>query len=211
MNTVHDLASACGAIDRIIEQGEGSRRRHEKSHYERFRAIREEFRQLVADRHDFEPAHPVVDNPVMNKPADPAVAAHVSVPEAARVLDITNACYGLMVQLLATFFGAMEERDARGLLIGAALSLMSRAISPLAEFLTGLPYSTSDPGQTAGLSFALPRSTHALRHRDAAWRMFEERASLIAKACSRSGDRTMTGVGVALQELAATFATVRTS
>ena len=184
LETVHDLASARAAIERIIEQGEGARGFAARSHHDRFHDILDELRALKKARPAFEPARPVVTNPVMNRPAAGSPVVPVDAPLAARVLDLANASYGLMVQLLARFFGQFEPDETRRVLGDAAITLMSGAIAPLADLLTTLPASESVPGRTAGISFALPRSTHALPQREAAWALLEERAREIASACA---------------------------
>jgi hypothetical protein len=183
MQAVTDLASARRAIDRIIEQGEGGRRTHEESHFQRFTAIRAEFQDLVQARPGFDPAHPVVRNPVMNAPAEPERCRHIDGVLAARVLDVATAAYGLMVQLLMCFFCSNGEQAPRRVLLDGAITLMKGAVRPLAELLATLPASPSQPGSTAGLSFTLPRSIHALpRERAALW-LLQERALQVADAC----------------------------
>jgi hypothetical protein len=90
LHAVTDLASARAAIERIIEQGEGSRGIVARSHHDRFREIREELRVLQRVRPAFEPAHPVVTSPVMNRPLSAAHGVHIDAPVAARVLDLCS-------------------------------------------------------------------------------------------------------------------------
>ena len=187
LHAVTDVATATRAIERIIEQGEGGRRAHQTSHYDRFLRIRDEYRALRRARPDFEPAHPVAENPVMNRPVVAEGHSFVDAPATAPVLDVANAAYGLMVQLLARAFGHVDEAQARKALADAAIELMAVAIGPLADHLVTLPASPSLPGQTAGLSFTLPRSTHALPQRAAAWSILHERARQIADACPLPG------------------------
>ena len=188
LHPVTDLPSAKAAIAQIIEQGEGGRGVGSTSHYERFCAMRDEYEALRKRRSGFEAAHPVAADPVMHRPIDAESRAYVSHPEAARVLDLGNAAYGLMVQLLARFFSAVDDHASRGALIDAAIALMSQAIGPVAELLATLPIGPSRDGENAGLTFTLPRSTHALPQRDAAWTLLHERATQIATACMSGED-----------------------
>ena len=55
-----DTATACQAIDDIVEQGEGARGDWSEAHYGRFLAVFDEFQAIMADDPTFEPAHPVV-------------------------------------------------------------------------------------------------------------------------------------------------------
>lgn len=182
--TISDLASVRRAIEGIIEQGEGARRSHDVSHYERFRRIRAEYEELKKTRPDFEPAHPVVGNPVMNEPTDPAERAFIDDPAARRVLDLANASYGLMVQCLARFFGHIEAPPRRRVLVDVAIEIMAKVLAPLAKVLATLPASTRLPGQTAGLTFTLPRTTHALSQPRAGWSLMHERATELAAAAA---------------------------
>jgi hypothetical protein len=65
VGAIGDVASAMAAIDLIVEQGEGSPADREDSHYRSFIAIREEFQAMREAEPAFEPAWPVVDNPVL--------------------------------------------------------------------------------------------------------------------------------------------------
>ncbi len=200
---VTDLASAKRAIERIIEQGEGARRKQQICHFERFTEIRDEYARLRASRPAFEPAHPVVANPVMNKPLEAAGRAYVDSPEAARLLDLANAVYGLVVQCLARFFGHIEEETPRRVLIDVAIGLMGGALAPLADSLALLPASPSLPGHTAGVSFTLPRSTHALPQRAAGWALIHERSEQLAGAAAGMAavDDRLGGVAACLDEV----------
>ncbi len=187
LDAVTDLASARRAIERIVEQGEGSRSAGATSHFDRFRAIDREYRELRARRPDFEPARPVARNLVMHRPLNPEERTHVQAGEAARLLDLANAVYGLMVQLLARFFTAVDDDGPRRVLGDVAIGLMSKAVAPLAELLTKLPATRSLADGHAGLTFALPRSIHALPQRWAAWCLFVERIEELADACETAG------------------------
>ena len=54
-----DLASAQGALDTILEQGEGARGHWQNAHYGQFLEILDEYREMPR-RPGFEPARPVV-------------------------------------------------------------------------------------------------------------------------------------------------------
>lgn len=188
LHEVTDLAGARRAIGRIIEQGEGGRRAHEQSHFERFTCIQRELMELTLARPSFDPAYPVARNPVMNAPADPDGCTYIDDRLAARVLDVGTAAYGLMVQLLMCFFCATGTDASRRRLMDAAISLMKGAVGPLARLLATLPASPSRPGITAGLSFTLPRSIHALPRQPSADWLLHERALQVAEACLQLAD-----------------------
>jgi len=65
---VTDLASAQRAVDEIVLQGEGAPAHREDSHYARFRNMRRELELLRTARPEFEPARPVVSNPIIGDP-----------------------------------------------------------------------------------------------------------------------------------------------
>jgi hypothetical protein len=179
---VVDKSSALRAIDTIVEQGEGSPRNPESSHYRRFIAVREEYKALVAARPGFVPTLPVARNPVMRKPPQPQGKVHIDHPVAARVVDLGNAVYELALRCLARgFAGAGDSPAARRTLIESSLVAM-RALGSIAGLLATLPASQSRPGVNAGLTFTMLRSTVGFSQPDAAWALLVERAREIARA-----------------------------
>jgi hypothetical protein len=175
---VTGLASARAAVATIIEQGEGGRADAEESHYARFRAIRDEYDAFLRADPDFTPYRSVVEEPVMFRPIDEGRATHVTAPAAARVLDLANAAYGLMLRLLASGFSG-GTREQRGAEIGGAIAVMS-VVKSLSVLLTTLPAGKGK--QTAGMNFHLPRTTLALPQREAGPALLAERAQELAAA-----------------------------
>lgn len=182
---VTDLATAGQAIDSIVEQGEGTPGNAADSHYTRFCAVRDELHELRAANPGFEPAWPAARNPVMRKPPVPDGKVHVSTSSAARLLDIGNAAYGLMLRCLMGAFGQAQVADAeRTRLYAAAIDLM-HAVTPIAELLARLPATDEAGAPTAGLTFTLPRSVTPIADPVVAARIIAERAGEIASACDR--------------------------
>lgn len=176
---VTDLASALGAIDTIVEQGEGTPSHSERSHYHRFLTVRDEYRELAAARADFQPAHPVARNPVMRNPPTPLGKVYVDEPRAARLMDLANALYGHTIRLLTRAFGQSQDSlTQRRVLFDAAINMMTM-LSPIAELLCAMPASDAHPGVNAGLSFAMARSTMGGQQR-ANWSLLAERARELA-------------------------------
>jgi hypothetical protein len=101
LSAVHGLKTALKALDTIVEQGEGARNASSGSHHGRFLAIAKEYDALVARRTDFVPHRPVASNPVMRRPPDSTGKLFVDAPDAAKLLDLGNAQYGLMLRCLA--------------------------------------------------------------------------------------------------------------
>jgi hypothetical protein len=181
---VTGLDSALKAVATIVEQGEGGRRDAEQSHYARFRAIRDEYAALLAQDPGFKPHRGVASDPVMFRPIAGQGAVHVSAPPAARVLDLANASYGLMLRLLASGFGmASGNSRTRRIEIDSAIGMMT-VMKSLAVLLTGMPATAGDDAPRAGMNFHLPRSTLALPQRRAGTALLAERAREIADALS---------------------------
>jgi len=171
---VVDVESAWRAIDTIVTQGEGAPRCPGHSHYSRFSAIRNELQQILADDPGFAPSAHVAHNPVMRRPPVPDGLIWVDAEPAASVLDVGNAIYAFTLRSLGVLYSpiAMAD-DARALAIEATTGGM-RAMTPIAELLTELPASTTDPTALAGLTFTMSRSLHPLPERRAALRSLYE-------------------------------------
>jgi hypothetical protein len=178
---VRNLATAVQAIDVIIEQGEGGRSDAQESHFARFQAMADEYDAFLAEDADFVPHRDIVSDPVMFRPIANDAMSHIDGSASARVLDVANATYGLMLRLLASGtgmeHGASERRRAE---IDGAVGLM-HVIHALSVLLTTLPASAG-PGPCAGMNFHLPRSGLALPQRGAAAALLRERANEIAQA-----------------------------
>ncbi|VXC11334.1 ferritin-like protein [Massilia sp. 9I] len=184
---VTDLDSAMHAIDIIVEQGEGGRQDAEDSHFARFSAMAKEYDAFLAEDPAFLPYRAVVSDPVMFAPMEGAPGFHVNAPQSARVLDLANATYGLMLRLLAS--GSGVERGAastRRMEIDGAVSLM-HVLHALSSLLTTLPAS-SEPLPCAGMNFHLPRSGLALPQSEVGPVLLAERANEIALALDALSD-----------------------
>jgi hypothetical protein len=127
------------------------------------------------------PYRDVAPDPVMLAPIDACGNTHVAQAEAAEVLDLANAVYGLMLRLLASGT-AMERGSAarRRIDIDSAIGLM-HVIDKLAVTLTGLA-AAAEGTLRAGMNFHLPRSALALPQRHAGTVLMAERANEIALA-----------------------------
>ncbi|MDB5919193.1 MAG: Ferritin-like [Massilia sp.] len=179
--TVTDLRTAVQAIEVIIEQGEGGRSDAERSHFARFVAMAGEYDAFLQEDPGFMPHRPVVSDPVMFAPIGDAPGCHIDGPDSARVLDLANATYGLMLRLLASGTGIAEVGAARRRTeIDGAVGLM-HVLHDLSTVLTTLPASTR-PSSFAGMNFHLPRSGLSLPQRAAGAAVLAERANEIALA-----------------------------
>jgi len=187
---VTDLKSARQALRVLVEQGEGVRGDWEEAHYGTFLRMRGELREAQQADPTFDPAWPVLDNPVAK--AKPGVhhGGVVGDELTVMVMDLFNSTYALMTQMLQRYFAHTDETpDALRALAGAALEVMFSAISPLGGLLARMPAGPQHPNSTAGASFEIHRAVALVPHRRAAWMTFQERLAELAEFGDRVADR----------------------
>ena len=153
---ITDLASATGTIEHIKEEGEGSTGGGESSHFEMFMSIKREWAALATADPAFEPAWPAAHDPVMRKPEPGLARVWVTSEPAASYLDLGNALYATMLQMLAQTFASPDPSE-QVVLMKASVEMME-ACAAVATALARLPASDEHPGVTAGLTFAVPRN-----------------------------------------------------
>ncbi len=181
---ITDLASAQRAVEAIVRQGEGAPAHRENSHFARFEAIRSELAQLRGMRPGFEPARPVVRNPVLGDTGIAHDGVRIVEPVTAQVVDLGNATYALMIRMLSQVLApAPLPPDLRLELAEAATALMS-VLGRVADVATRLPLDSTHPGSTAAPNFELPGSSGQLVQQCAA-RILGERAAELAAAARR--------------------------
>jgi CDGSH-type Zn-finger protein/truncated hemoglobin YjbI len=212
---VTDLASARRAIEEILEQGEGPRGDWQDAHFGRFVAILDEYQQTAVANPAFDPVRPVIAANV--RPARPPQQMPlITDQQTARITDLFNVGYEIMLQIFERFFAHTEETDAQlKALADATIALMFQVIEPLANLITTLPAGPEYPGRTAGPSFELfYENDYLMPHRDAAWSLLTERLDQAAALCTEiladCGIQTkpqLEPVATALTTLAATLAT----
>jgi hypothetical protein len=205
--TVTDLKSALQAIDVIVEQGEGGRHDSEESHYARFVAMADEYDAFLRADPGFVPHRPVAADPLMFAPIGAAAGCHVNAHDSARVLDLANATYGLMLRLLASGTGTAQGTAARRQEIDGAVGLM-HVLNELGVLLTTLP-AGAGPTPHAGMNFHLPHSGLALPEAGAGAALLAERAHEIAlgiDALATSMPGLDTKLAASLRDVAAALA-----
>lgn len=177
---VTDRASACAAIEMIVQQGEAPTASHPDAHFEVFDSIRVEFARLANEARErgaaFEPVRPVLSNP-MTRFYDDTTGGHVITdPLAHELADLFNTAYDTMLLMLLRFFahGGEDETEMR-LLARGTLRIMASVLRPLGEALTKIPAGRAFAGKTAGPGFGYNRNVHLLPHKEAAWVTFLER------------------------------------
>lgn len=172
---VTDLASALRAIETIVEQGEGPRGQWQAAHFGRFKAVFDEYMALRAADPGFEPARPVIAATVW--PSEGGELPRITDHDTARVADLFNVGYEILLQVLHRYFTNIDESEAqRAALADASVALMFEVIRPLGRHLTQLPAGPEHPGRTAAPTFELfYTSDYLMPHRRAAWLLLEER------------------------------------
>jgi hypothetical protein len=97
-------------------------------------------------------------------------------PETARVADLCNVAYEVLLQLLYRLLCHVDESDAQiRVLADVGVSMMFDVIEPLADILTTMPVGDEHPGRTAGATFELfYQPDYLLPHRRAAWLLMAE-------------------------------------
>ena len=143
---VTGLDSACAAVEEIVEQGEGPRGHWRDAHFGQFVAILDEYQQMRAANPGFEPARPVMAANV--RPHDRADAVPlITDPLTARVTDLFNVGYEILLQLFERFFAHTTETDPQlKVLADASVALMVQVIKPLGSLITTLPRRVGVPG-----------------------------------------------------------------
>ena len=180
---VRCLKTALAAFAAIVEQGEGAPRDTVGSHYQKFLGIRTELRALMAKNPDFAPAHPAATNPVLRRPPRPEGRVWLEHPDAVATVDLANACYGLMLRLLAYAYVVRGPSAEKSLAVDLAIGLM-QAVRPLAERAARLPAGPSNPQCNAGMSFITLRDSAALPPGPAARRLFVERFAQLSEGAA---------------------------
>jgi hypothetical protein len=183
---VTDLASARSAIDTIVEQGEGARGEWKSAHFGRLIAVLDEYLDLRDADPAFEPARPVLAACVRER-EDGSPVPLISDPFTLRSVDLLNAVYEVILQLLARYFAHTDETDEDlAVLANVSVGLMEQAIKPLGGLVTRLPVGPEYPGATAGPTFELFFGVdYLLPHRDAAWAILEERLRQLSELAIR--------------------------
>jgi len=186
---VHDVASAHAAIETIVEQGEGARGDWKDAHFGRLIRMLDEYMELRAANPEFEPTRPVTLAHV-REPASGTEVTLIEDPFTARLTDLLNATYEVLLQLLSRYFAnAGETPQQLEVLADVAVTLMFATIKPLGSIITRLPVGPSNPGVNAGPALELFYDVdYLLPHREAAWTIMTERLREIADLATRCRD-----------------------
>ncbi|MDQ4124555.1 MAG: hypothetical protein M3134_03000 [Actinomycetota bacterium] len=156
---VVDRASAVGAVDLILRQGEGlGDPWNLDSHFRRFMEIRDELVELQERRSDFDPAYPLLTNPERDDIDDDFARA---------VFDVANDAYVVLLLMLASLYDrAVPASQDRYPHLATALSQMAFApamtmiVRALNEVLVQLPI--NDRGDAVASNYFIGDDDQAL-------------------------------------------------
>src|SRR5215469_7125626 len=199
------LKTALAAFSAIVEQGEGAPSDSVGSHFQKFLGIRNELEALTQKNPAFAPAFPAATNPVLRRPPRPEGRVWIEDADAFATVDLGNACYGLMLRLLAYSYMLRGPGAEKSLVIDLAIGLM-QALMPLAERAARLPAGPSNPHCNAGVTFIAPRDPSPLPAGPAARRLLVERFGQLAAAGTAlrtTGERRALAAADLLARLAA--------
>ena len=143
-----------------------------------------EYLQMRQNTPGLEVTRPVL--PVLVRP--PETGAEVNLitdPTTARVADLCNVTYEVLLHLLYRLMSHIDESaDQIGTLATVAVGIMNDVIGPLAGILSTMPVGPEHPGRTAGATFELfYQPDYLLPHRKAAWLVGAE---LLTDAATRA-------------------------
>ncbi|MDP5212116.1 iminophenyl-pyruvate dimer synthase VioB [Pseudoalteromonas tunicata] len=143
---VYDKATALFAIDFVTEQGEGASAdspQFELSHFNRLRAIS---KKLTLSDIPFEPAYPVLKNPVISERKGCHV---VTDTDSKALMTLYQGCHELMFKMMMQHFAQTTQGSMRrSRLMNAAIDLMTGILRPLSVHLMTLPSGIA--GRNAG-------------------------------------------------------------
>jgi hypothetical protein len=181
---ISNTDEAVRAIEAIVEQGEGPRGDWRNAHFGRFLSVLDEYLQMTENAPGLEVARPVL--PVLVRPPETGGDANlITDPATARVADLCNVTYEVLLHLLYRLMSHIDESAEQiGTLATVAVGIMNDVIGPLADILSTMPVGPEHPGRTAGATFELfYQPDYLLPHRKAAWLIGAE---LLTSAATRA-------------------------
>jgi hypothetical protein len=129
-----------------------------------------EYLQMREDAPGLEVTRPVL--PVLVRlPETGGEVNLITDPATARVADLCNVTYEVLLHLLYRLMSHIDESAEQiGTLATVAVGIMNDVIGPLADILSTMPVGPEHPGRTAGATFELfYQPDYLLPHRKAAW------------------------------------------
>ena len=210
LTAVTDLASARRAIDVIVEQGEGASGDWVHAHFGKFVGILEDYLATKAADPSFNPARRV-EPAYFRLPADVETGILIEDALTARVAELCNGLYEVILQVLCRYYVHQDETpDELDTLARTAKHLMNWVLRVVASALTTLPIGPSHPGRTAGPTLDIVRPAFfVLPHREAAWKIIKERLDTLTEICDSLAQEpalsVLAGLPEKLSSMAADF------
>jgi Ferritin-like len=170
LGPISNTDDAVRAIEAIVEQGEGPRGDWRNAHFGRFLSVLSEYLQMRENAPGLEVTRPVL--PVLVRPPETGGEVNlITDPATARVADLCNVTYEVLLHLLYRLMSHIDESaEQMGTLATVAVGIMNDVIGPLADILSTMPVGPEHPGHTAGATFELfYQPDYLLPHRKAAW------------------------------------------
>jgi hypothetical protein len=159
-NIVSSAEQARKLVDMIMAEGEGSDAKDPMAHVNIFRNIRNEYQAELVEDPSFEPARPVLSNPMVriDDDLDPALLekVHIFPKEAGDglayiLLQLSSGAYEILLGWLFQLFDQRgPKKELRAIETLAFLPYMSEIVRPLMETLTRVSVTASD-GETGTL------------------------------------------------------------
>ena len=166
---------AMRAIEAIVEQGEGPRGDWRSAHFGRFLAVLNEYLDMLKTDPGVVVTRPVL--PVLVRAPESGERVDlITDMVTARVADLCNVAYEVLLQLLYRLLSHVDESQAQiKTLADVGVQIMFDVIEPLADILTTMPVGREYPGRTASATFELfYQPDYLLPHRRAAWLLMAE-------------------------------------
>ena len=190
LRPISSCDDAVRAIDAIVEHGEGPSGDWRNAHFGRFLGVLQEYLAMLEATPGLEVTRPVL--PALVRPPETGEAAIlITDPATARIADLGNVAYEVLLQLLYRLMCHVDETDEQvKVLADVSVGMMFDVIEPLADILTTLPVGPEHPGRTAGPSFELfYQPDYLLPHRRVAWLLMAEHLSEAAALVGSEGTR----------------------
>jgi CDGSH-type Zn-finger protein/truncated hemoglobin YjbI len=202
LEPIRDLDGAVRAIEAIVEQGEGPSGHWRNAHFGRFVRVLNEYLEMLEANPGLEVTRPVLPA-LVRAPETGEQVTLITDPTTARIADLGNVAYEVLLQLLYRLLCHVDETEEQiKVLADVSVGLMFDVVEPLAEILTMLPVGPEHPGRTAGPSFELfYQPDYLLPHRRAAWLLMAEHLTEAAVLVDAEGahDARLLPVATALR------------
>lgn len=181
---VVDLDSAIDAIVEIIEEGEGIHAPPTYIEHTHYCIFTEMLEGIEDDRRKFDPARPVVRNPLTRMHPDITAPREVNLitrPETREIAALFNLTYELLLLMLLFLYGGRRKnvRESVALMNAIFFPLMTMFIRPLSETLTQLPAFKNKKGN-AGPGFELSQDKLVLPPPEKMWGEFQRYFDILA-------------------------------